>query len=72
MNKVLELKFTLSNDKTIVLTIPNPKENITDEQVASAMQAIVTSNVFDRDGAYIIGIHSARIVDREVIEFNVA
>ena len=72
MERVLELKFTLSNEKTMTLTIPNPKDNLTDEQITAAMQAIVTANVFDREGSYIVGIHSARIVDRDVIEFNVA
>ena len=56
----------------MTLTIPNPKDNLTDQQITAAMQAIVTANVFERDGSYIVGIHSARIVDRDVIEFNVA
>lgn len=72
MNRILELKFTLSDEKTMTLTIPNPKADLTDQQIASAMQSIVAGNVFDRNGAYVVGIHSARIVDREVIEFNVA
>ena len=72
MNRVLELKFTLSDEKTMTLTIPNPKADLTDQQIANAMQSIVAGNVFDRNGAYVVGIYSARIVDREVIEFNVA
>lgn len=72
MNRVLELKFTLSDEKTMTLTIPNPKEDLTDEQVVTAMETILVSNVFERDGANIVSIHSARIVGREVIELNVA
>lgn len=72
MNRVLELKFQLENDGQLTLSVPNPKENLTAADVSQAMQTIVDANIFEREGNSIVGKLSARIVDREVHEINIA
>lgn len=72
MNRVLELKFKLENDAQLTLSIPNPKENLTAADISQAMQTIVDANIFEREGNSIVGKISARIVDREVQEINIA
>jgi len=72
MNRVLELKFQLENDGQLTLSVPNPKENLTAADVSQAMQTIVDANIFEREGNSIVGKLSARIVDREVHELNIA
>lgn len=72
MNRVLELKFKLENDAQLTLSIPNPKENLTAADISQAMQTIADANIFEREGNSIVGKISARIVDREVQEINIA
>ena len=72
MTKVLELKFSLSNNKTLTMTIANPKPTITDVEVNAAMTAIVNSNYYNRDGVTITGKKQARFVERAVTDIAIA
>ncbi|MGM9951206.1 MAG: DUF2922 domain-containing protein [Lysinibacillus sp.] len=71
MTQLLELVFELANGKSLTLSIPNPKANLTDNEINAAMQTIVTSNVFVREGAAITAKKGARIVERGVTEFKI-
>lgn len=46
MKKVLEMLFRTVGDKNVMLIIPDPKDDITSQQVAAAMQTIITKNIF--------------------------
>ncbi|KGR82197.1 DUF2922 domain-containing protein [Lysinibacillus odysseyi] len=70
MNQVLELVFELADGKSLTLSVPSPKAGLTAAEVNSAMQAIVAANAFSREGAVIAARKSARIVEREVTEFD--
>lgn len=72
MTKSLELIFLLSNEKTVTLTITNPKSNLTDNEINAAMNAIVSSNYFEREGETIIGKKQARFVERTVTDVVMA
>ncbi|WP_230199390.1 DUF2922 domain-containing protein [Bacillus ndiopicus] len=71
MTSTLQLIFQLANEKTLTLSVGEPKENLTDAQVASAMQTIVEQNIFMRDGATIVAKKAARLISRTVKEFNI-
>ena len=71
MTQVLELVFELTDGKSLTLSVPNPKAGITENEVNTAMQTIMSSNVFVREGATIAAKKGARIVEREVTEFEV-
>jgi hypothetical protein len=71
MNEVLELVFELADGKTLTLSVPNPKNGLTAVEINTAMQTIVTANIFAREGAGIAAKKSARIVEREVTEFEI-
>ena len=70
MSQVLELAFELADGKSLTLSVPSPKAGVTADEVNSAMQAIITANVFSREGAAITAKKFARIVEREVTEFD--
>ena len=71
MTQVLELVFELTDGKSLTLSVPNPKTDITDNEVNAAMQTIVAANVFVREGETIAAKKGARIVEREVTEFEI-
>lgn len=70
MAQVLELQFEVANGKTLTLTVDAPKPAITVGQVYSAMQIIVQQNVFQKEGFSLSGLKGARIVERNVSNFD--
>jgi len=57
--------FNTVDDKQFVLSVADPKDNLTAAEVESAMNAILATDAFV---AGPVSINSAEIVDREVIE----
>ncbi len=72
MAQVLELQFVTVDGKTSTLTIDAPKPAITATDIQKVMQTIVTKNVFSGQAGSLAAIKGARIVERKVIEFDVA
>lgn len=71
MTKTLELVFELTNGKTLTLSVASPKDNLTQGTINSAMDAIVSADVFSREGQTIVAKKSARIVERAVTDIVV-
>lgn len=69
--KVLELSFKLSNDKTMTISIANPKDTLTESDINMAMNTIVSSNYFSREGNTIVAKKQARFVERNVTEVEI-
>lgn len=69
--KVLELSFKLSNDKTMTISIANPKHTLTESDINMAMNTIVSSNYFSREGNTIVAKKQARFVERNVTEVEI-
>jgi hypothetical protein len=70
MSQVLELKFDTANGKTMTLSVNEPKANLTANEVETAMQTIITSDIFHNNGSSVVGINEARIVERIITEFD--
>lgn len=67
--KKLTMKFVTTNDDITTLTINEVKEDITDEQVNSLMDEIITQDVFYSAGGSLVKKKSAKVID--VTESNV-
>ena len=65
MAKVLELNFLTAAEEPVKLTVEAPRDNVTAEQVESAMQQVINSGVFVVEDSPLAQIKSARIVERE-------
>ncbi|ARD46898.1 hypothetical protein SporoP37_01090 [Sporosarcina sp. P37] len=65
MEKVLELTFLTADGKPVKLTVDEPREDLTTEQVESAMQQIIASNVFIVEESPLAAIKGARTLLRE-------
>ncbi len=72
MTQVLELQFATADGKTTTLTIDAPKPNVTVAEIQQAMETIVAKNVFAGQAGALSAIKGARLVDRQVTEFDVA
>ena len=66
MEKSLQLVFKNASGTTKIITISNPKENLTKTETDEAMQKIVAANVFNSLGGDLVQAVEARVVNRNV------
>ncbi|MFJ7979815.1 DUF2922 domain-containing protein [Lysinibacillus xylanilyticus] len=70
MTQVLELQFETASGKTTTVAIDAPKPKVTEEEIRQVMQTIIAKNVFDGQASALVAMSGARIVDRQVTEFE--
>lgn len=70
MAKVLEMTFSTELGKNHKLRVYEAKEDLTPEQVAAAMDAIVAKNIFSGNGGEFTGKVSARVVTTSIDDIN--
>lgn len=70
MAQVLELQFETTEGKTSTISIDEPKQDVTAEEIKQVMQTIITANVFAIKDSNFVGMKGARIVDRQVSPFE--
>jgi hypothetical protein len=70
MAKTLELQFATDLGKFTKLTVDNPKEPIDPAAVKLAMEQIILSNAFLPVNGTLVAVDSARIVERNVTEYE--
>jgi len=68
MAKTLQLNFTTSGGKKMMLTVDEPRVDLTPQIVGDAMQEIIQSGAFEIDEFPLEIANSARIVERTVAE----
>ena len=66
MEKSLQLVFKNAAGSTKIITISNPKDDLTKAQTDEAMQKIVAANVFNTLGGDLVQAVEARVVNRNV------
>jgi len=64
--------FKNSNGTRTTISIPDPRQDLTADEVASAMNFMIGSGIFQPRGYELIEIMSAEIVATEVTELAVA
>ncbi|PLR94112.1 DUF2922 domain-containing protein [Bacillus sp. T33-2] len=72
MAKTLELQFVTDQGKNARLTVDNPKEPVDQAAVKLAMQAIIASNAFSTSSGSLAAVSGARVVERNVTEYELA
>ncbi|TQR17963.1 DUF2922 domain-containing protein [Psychrobacillus soli] len=66
MSKTLQLEFEAVNGKNMTISVDDPKESLTSEEVQTGMDAIISSNVFHVEAAPLALGKSAQVVERNV------
>ncbi|WP_188454879.1 DUF2922 domain-containing protein [Virgibacillus oceani] len=70
--KKLELKFVNQDGKTVTYSLDNPVEPVDSAAVKNAMDEIMAQNAFTSSGGDLVSIKSARIVERNVTDVELA
>ena len=70
-SKVLVMTFKNEDGKKVNLRLSNIREDITDGEIAAAMDAILAANIIVTSGGDIVAKEAAEIVTTTTSSFNV-
>ncbi|MCG1022661.1 DUF2922 domain-containing protein [Sutcliffiella horikoshii] len=67
----LELLFLNEEGSAVKILVDDPKIDLTAEEIELAMDAIIGANVFTSKGGNFVEKNGARIIERNVTEFEI-
>ena len=70
INKKLIMTFKTTDEKSVSLSIDNPRENLTEDEIKSAMDLVVLKNIFSIGGSDILKAVSAKVVVTDTTPFD--
>ena len=70
MGKQLELHFLTEMGRTIRLIVQEPKEGLTEAEIAQSMQAIIDSDAFYTSSGPLVAMKEARLIERDMTVFE--
>lgn len=70
LNRKLVMTFKTTDDKKVSLTIDNPREDLTEEEVKTAMELIKEKNIFAPGGADLVSLVSAKVVETDTTNYD--
>ena len=68
--KRLVMSFLTSEDKKVSLTVDNPREDINETEIKSAMDLVVEKNIFAPNGSDIVATVEAKVVVTDTTEYD--
>ena len=70
LNRKLVMTFKTTDDKNVSLTVDNPREDLTEEEVKTAMELIKEKNIFAPGGADLASLVSAKVVETDTTNYD--
>ena len=70
LNKKLIMTFKTNDDKSVSLSIDDPREDITEDEIKNAMNLVVSKNIFAPGGADISSCVSAKVVVTDTTSYD--
>ena len=70
LNRKLVMTFKTTDDKKVSLTVDNPREDLTEEEVNTAMELIKEKNIFAPGGADLASLVSAKVVETDTTNYD--
>ena len=70
LNRKLVMTFKTTDDKKLSLTVDNPREDLTEEEVKTTMKLIKEKNIFAPGGADLASLVSAKVVETDTTNYD--
>ena len=70
INKRLFMTFKTTDDKSVSLTVDDPRDNLTEEEIKDTMELVVSKNIFAPGGADIALAVSAKVVVTDTTPYD--
>ena len=68
--KRLVMTFKTTDDKKISLSVDDPREDVTEAEIKSAMDLVVSKNIFAPNGADIVQAVEAKVVVTDTTPYD--
>ena len=69
-NKVIQLVFKNEDGKKVTLSLDDPKDALTETEIKTAMETVVTKNVFKKNNYSLVSAVSAKIVKTSTTTYD--
>lgn len=66
----LVMYFKNEDDKLISITVDEPKESLTEEEIKTAMELIIAKDIFKKDTFSLTTASEAKIINTETTEYD--
>ncbi|MEG1311480.1 MAG: DUF2922 domain-containing protein [Romboutsia sp.] len=70
ITKKLLMQFKTVGDKKVSISVDNPKENLTESQIKTAMESILEKDIFAPNGEGLASLVGARIVETDTKAYD--
>lgn len=68
----LIMTFKASDDKKISISVDNPRTDLSEAEIISAMELIVARDIFAPNGASLLSLLEAKVVTTDTTEYDLA
>ena len=72
VTKRLVMVFKSTADKQVSISIDNPREDVTEQEIKDVMDLILSSNIFFPNGEELVSLVEAKIVVTNTTEYELA
>ena len=69
-NKRLIMTFKTNDDKRVSLSIDDLREDVTEEEIKTAMDAVLAKGIFAPNGAELASVVDAKVVVTDTTEYD--
>ena len=70
LNKKLVMTFKTTDDKKVSISVDNPREDLSEEEIKTAMELIKDKNIFAPGGSDLTALVSAKIVQTDTTNYD--
>jgi|LSQX01.3.fsa_nt_gb hypothetical protein len=71
MAQTLQMVFANQEGRNVTISVNEPNDGITGEEVRSVMDTIIDKSIFSTTGGDMVAVSAARLVSREVTELDI-
>lgn len=68
--KKLVMTFKSSDDKSVNITVDNPREDLTEGEIKEAMDTILEKDIFSPNGGSLVSIVNAKVVQTDTTDYD--
>ena len=70
VKKKLMMTFKTDEDKNVSISLDDPRQNLTEQEIQNAMNIILNNDIFAPNGETLISLVGAKIVETGTTEFD--
>ena len=70
VKKKLMMTFKTDEDKNISISLDDPRQNLTEQEIHDAMNIILNNDIFAPNGESLVSLVGAKIIETGTTEFD--